>query len=95
MKVLATSQMSVEEVRAARWIGRIGLTARAVTFLIMGGFVLHAAWTFDPDDARGLSGALDALAQAPYGSYLLGAVGVGFALYGVHCITRARYRRIG
>lgn len=95
MKVLATSQMSVEEVRTARWIGRIGITARAVTFLVMGGFVLHAAWTFDPDEARGLSGALDALARAPYGSYLLGAVGVGFVLYGMHCLARARYRRIG
>jgi hypothetical protein len=76
----------------ALWAGRIGITARALTFLMIAGFVAYAAWTFDPSEARGLRGALRSLEGQEHGGFLLGAVGIGFLAYGVYCFTRAKYR---
>ena len=38
--------------------------------------------------------ALLELSQQPYGQYLLVAVGIGLAAYGLYCFVQARYRRI-
>jgi hypothetical protein len=48
----------------------------------------------DPSRARGLEGALDALASQPYGQWLLAFVAAGLACYGAYCFVEARYRRL-
>lgn len=92
---LKTGSMSSGEKTWARRVGRFGLGARGVVFGLVGGFLLQAAWQADPDEARGLGGALDALAAQPYGPYLLGATALGFIAYGIYCVVNARYRRVG
>jgi hypothetical protein len=74
--------------------GKLGLIARGVVFLIIGGFLIQAAWHIDASRARGLSGALEALARQPNGALLLGATAVGLAAFGVYSLLLARYRRI-
>lgn len=84
--------------RTRHWAGvvaRLGLSARGIVFLVIGGFVLYAAWTANPDQARGLEGTLDTLASQPFGSWLMGLVAVGLACYGLFQLVKARYRRIG
>ncbi len=79
----------------SRWViiaSRVGLTARAVVFGIIGGYMVYAAVTHDPEEARGLEGALDTLRDVPW---LLGAVGVGLVGYAVYQWVKARYRLIG
>lgn len=73
-------------------ISRIGLTARGVIFGLIGGSVVYAAITRDPDEARGLEGALEGLVTRPW---LLAAVGVGLVSYAVYQVVKARYRLIG
>ncbi|MFL6257903.1 MAG: DUF1206 domain-containing protein, partial [Pyrinomonadaceae bacterium] len=46
------------------------------------------------EEARGLSGALRALEQRPYGPYVLGAVALGLVAYGLYMFVEARYRRM-
>lgn len=78
------------------WIERVakaGLIARGVVFLIIGFFLALAGWQTDASEARGLEGALDALARQPYGPWLLGATGVGLLCYGIYCCVIARYGR--
>lgn len=92
---LKTGSMSASERTWAGRVGRFGLAARGVVFGLIGVFLLQAAWQSDPSEARGIGGALDALAAQPYGPYLLGAVALGFIAYGAYCVVNARYRRVG
>ena len=59
---------------AIRSLCRAGILARAAVFLVVGCFLILAAWHADPSEAKGLAGALDALRAQPYGHVLLGAV---------------------
>lgn len=81
---------------ARRWlirIGRIGLSARAVVFLVIGGFFLHAAWIRSSDEARGLEGALETMREHG-GPWLMALVAMGLGAYGVFQWTKAAYRRM-
>ncbi len=74
--------------------GQVGLVARGVVFGIIGLFLIQAAWWARAEEARGLSGALRALEQQPYGPYVLGAVALGLVAYGLYMFVEARYRRM-
>jgi hypothetical protein len=75
-------------------LGRFGLAARGVVFGIIGLFLIIAALQHNPDQAKGLGGALQELAQQPYGQVLLGLVAVGLIAYGIYSLAVARYRRM-
>ncbi len=87
-----TDEMSETEKAVTKRAGQAGLGARGVVFGIIGGFLIQAALAADAQDARGLGGALDTLAAQPFGPYLLGAVAVGLAAFGVFSMINARYR---
>lgn len=75
-------------------LGVAGHLARAVIFVLIGIFLVRAAWQYDPDEAIGLDEALRKLAGEPYGPFLLGAVALGLAAYGLFCLVQARYRDV-
>ena len=92
---LKLGEMSERERTWATRAGRLGYVARGVVFVIIGIFLGQAALTADPQQARGLGGALSTLAQQPFGPYLLGAVALGLAAYGLyHALVEARYHHI-
>jgi hypothetical protein len=81
-----------------RWVdavARTGFVSRGIVAWIAGAFILSAALTSDPGEARGLEGALQVLERQAYGPVLLGVVAVGLAAYGVFEIVKAKYRRLG
>lgn len=82
---------------ARKWGGRAGVlghVARAVVFALIGIFVIRAALDYNPKDAIGLDGALQKLAHASYGPYLLGLTAAGLICYGLFCLVDARYRDV-
>ena len=85
-------EMSEAEKAVTKRAGQAGLGARGVVFGVVGVFLIQAALTADAQDARGLGGALDTLAAQPFGPYLLGAVALGLAAFGVFSMINARYR---
>lgn len=91
---LRMDQMDETERRLAVRTGQMGLASRGVVFLIMGWFLIQAALRYDPSEARGLPGALEALARQPYGPWLLGLVALGLICFGAYSFLQARYRRI-
>jgi hypothetical protein len=76
-----------------RW-GRLGVAARGIVFGVVGTFLIRAALEYDPQEARGLGGALQTLAQQPLGPWLLGAAALGLVAYGLFMLSVARYRYI-
>ena len=89
-----TGQMSRTE---RTWGGRAGIAghvARFVVFGLIGVFATRAAIDYDPQNAIGLDGALQKLAHASYGPYLLGVTALGLVCYGLYCLVDARYRDV-
>jgi len=93
-KEIRLQEMDATERKLAINSGKLGLIARGVVFLISGWFLIQAAWRFDPSQARGLGGALAALAGQPHGAILLGLVAVGLIAFGAYSLLLARYGRI-
>ena len=75
-------------------LGRIGHVARGFVFGLMGWFLLMAALRFDPEEAKDLASALQALRAQSHGPWLLGAVALGLIAWGLWQLANARYRRI-
>jgi hypothetical protein len=93
-KRLALEGLSAGRRHWIRRIGQVGLTARGVTFGIIGWFLLQAARHADSSQARGLAGSLRVLRRQPQGDVLLGAVAFGLVAYGLLSFVMARYRRL-
>jgi hypothetical protein len=94
MKHLRTSAMNAREIDVARKTGKLGYCARGFVFGVIGIFLLFAGMNANPGEARGLEGALDAIATQPFGQLLLALVAAGLACYGVYCFVEAKYRRV-
>lgn len=86
-------ELGLDERRAARLLGRAGYAGRALAYGAVAAFVVHAAATHDPQAGRGLDGALREAQQTTWGPWLLLAVTIGFAAFGLFRLTEARYAR--
>ena len=93
-KHLNTGQMNPSVHRTVRRLGMAGYTAKGTAYGIAGGLIIAAAVTYDAEKARGLDGALKALAKQSYGPWLLGLVALGIAAFGVYCFFQAKYRKV-
>lgn len=94
MKKFKTYEMNDHERKIARWSGIIGLISRGIVLCMVGFFFLRTAYTNDPNESKGLGGALTELATQPFGQFLLAIVAVGLILYGVYQIIRGRYQHM-
>jgi uncharacterized protein DUF1206 len=91
---MKTGDMSPDVRRVLDIVGRVGLVSRAVVFALIGYFLFRTAVDFDPAKAIGLDGALEKVAQQPYGSWLLGVVALGLIVFAVASLAEARYREL-
>ena len=87
-------EMSANERTAFTWIGRVGLVARGIVFALLGFFLIEAALNTDPNRAKGLDGALQTLAQQPFGPWLLGFVALGLVAFGLYSLMSARWIQV-
>lgn len=92
---LKTSTMSAQEFKTATWMGRLGFAARGIVFALIGVIILQTAFAVGVKQAQGFDGALAALAHAPYGEILLGAVAIGLILFGAYSAMCAKWNKIG
>jgi hypothetical protein len=75
-------------------LGRFGMFARGVTFVVLGWFVVQAGIHHDPAQAQGFGGAFAFLLAQPFGRVLLGVVALGFVALGLHSFACARWVRL-
>ena len=89
-----TGEMSETERTWGARAGEAGHLARGVVFSLIGVFVMKSAIDYNPNDAIGIDGALQKLADTSYGPYLLGLTAAGLVCYALYCLVDARYRDV-
>ena len=90
--MLDLTRMSHTARRAAVFVSRLGLAARGIVLVMVGFFILTAAFQSQSSEAGGLGSALQTLGD--FGPWVLGLVALGLACYGVYMMVKAKYRRI-
>ena len=93
-KDLKGAEMSETTRTSAIRLGRFGMFARGVIFLVIGWFVVQAGVHHDPTQAQGFGGAFTFLLAQPFGRVLLGVVALGFVALGLHSFACARWIRL-
>jgi hypothetical protein len=91
---LKGAEMSRSERDIAIGLGRFGMAARGVTFLVIGWFLIQAGLHNAPAQVHGFGGAFLFLLAQPYGRLLLGIVALGFIALGLHSFACARWIRL-
>lgn len=91
-RYLRTEQLSASARRAVETLGLVGYVARSAVFCVAGAFLMDAAISFDPRKAQGLDGSLRKTAVTPLGPWLLFAVALGLATFGLYSWCEAKWR---
>jgi len=94
MSKFKTYEMNNKERKIARISGKIGLISRGIVLSMVGFFFIRTAYTNNPNESKGLGGALTELANQPFGQLLLAVVAVGLILYGIYQIIKGRYQHM-
>lgn len=84
-------QMSANEHTLIRRMGRIGHLARAVAYGLVGGFVVFAAVSHDPENGGGLDKALGEVTATSVAPFILVPLAIGMVAYALFAAMMARY----
>ena len=91
---LKGAEMSASERDVVVKLGRFGMFARGVIFLVIGWFLVQAGLHHDVGQVQGFGGAFLFLLGQPFGRVLLGIVALGFVALGLHSFACARWIRL-
>ena len=91
---LKGAEMSPSEMSFVTGLGRFGMFARGVIFVVIGWFIWQAGIHHDPAQVQGFGGAFQFLLGQPFGRVLLGVVALGFVALGLHSFACARWIRL-
>lgn len=91
---LDLSELQPRTARIVVGLSRFGIAARGIVFSVMGIFLVVAALTTNPGEARGFGEALATLQGWTFGTVLLACVALGLVAYGIYDVVEARFRRI-
>lgn len=94
-KELNLGQVGPTMRKVAIQTGRAGRIARGAAFALIGGLVIAAAVTYDPNKAKGLDGALRTVAKESYGPFLLVLIALGLIAFGIYGLLESKLRRVG
>ncbi|HUY75072.1 MAG TPA: DUF1206 domain-containing protein [Candidatus Dormibacteraeota bacterium] len=91
---LKGAEMSESQRKIAIALGRFGMAARGVSFLVIGWFLVQAGFNNNAAQAHGFGGAFLFLLSQPFGQVLVGVVSLGFIALGLHSFACARWVRL-
>jgi hypothetical protein len=89
-----TGRMGRDERRLYMLLGRIGICARSLVFILVGYFLIKTAIDFSPSSAVGVDGALARLHHQTLGSWLVGLVAAGLLVFATFSFFEARFRQL-
>jgi Mn2+/Fe2+ NRAMP family transporter len=90
---LDTASMPAGGRRTVTRLGIGGYLAKGVALGVVGGLLTYATLTYDRQ-RTGLDGAMQTIAEQPFGKFLLTAVAAGFVAFGLFAFMESRYRRM-
>jgi hypothetical protein len=93
-KRLDTDEMGRIRRGAIDLVGMVGLTARGAAVALLGYLLLRASIGDDPAQAADLEDTVRSFVAEPYGRWIVTAIAVGLACYGLYSWIEARYRRL-
>lgn len=73
-------------------VGKIGFTARGVSFILIGAYLMKSAYFLNGDTAGGLGKVLDRLDDQRFGKIWLTGIAFGFLAYASYMFMAAFYR---
>jgi hypothetical protein len=91
---LKGAEMSEATRNTVTALGRSGMFARGVIFLVVGWFIVQAGLHQDPNEVQGFDGAFMFLLAQPFGHIVLGVVALGIVALGLHSLACARWIRL-
>jgi hypothetical protein len=91
LKEIDLAEAPPSATRLVTRLGQVGYPGKGIALGVVGGLLVWAAVTFDPEKASGLDGALRTILEAPFGQFLLTLVALGIAAFGAYLFVRARY----
>ena len=80
--------------RPVELAGLVGMSARGVVVAAIGYFIVQAAVTFNPGQAKGIDGALHSIVQQPFGPILLVIVALGLVSFGCYSFLEIPYVKV-
>jgi len=92
-KNLALERVSPPWRTAAKVLGGLGDLARGALIALFGVYLIEAAATSNPAEAKSVDQALRALVHHPFGALAIGAVALGLLCFGIFSFFDARLRR--
>lgn len=75
--------------------GKVGYVSRGVVWLVISFLFFRAAFQAAASEAGSTAKAFRFIETSPFGSALLGVLGLGLIAYGIFNFVRARYERLG
>ena len=75
-------------------LGRLGTFARGGVGVVVGAFLLMAGLYRSSSEAKGTRGAIESLAERPFGRWILALIAVGLIAHGLYTVLESRYRKL-
>lgn len=91
---LKSAEMSASVRNVVVGLGRFGMAARGVSFLVIGWFLVLAGIHDNAAYAHGFGGAFLFLLSQPFGQVLVAVVALGFIALGLHSFACARWVKL-
>jgi hypothetical protein len=89
----AVLEAAPRETSAVHVLGALGNVARGAVVVLIGVFIIVAAFEHDAGEAEGVDGSLKRLLDEPYGDALVVIVAIGLAAFATYSIARAVVNR--
>jgi hypothetical protein len=92
-KHLALERLSLPWRKAVKVLGGFGDLARGSLLALFGVYLIEAAVTSDPAQAKSIDQTLRTLVHDPFGALAIGAIALGLLSFGIYSFFDARLRR--
>lgn len=93
-KQLYLVKLTRSQLKWVKRFGRFGVIARGIIFVLVGLFLIVAAYTANSSQAKGFDGVLMSLMLQPYGRWLMGSIALGLIAMGIYSLFVALFFRL-